>query len=161
MKVKDVDTESGDGVPAVDVDTDDMDENDDKNDDDDDSSDGSMDDEETETVDVDSVDDKDADDTKSSGKADAFGHSGKVAPSKGAGNTNIVGAVVAVFGIFAFVAIASGIWCYCKSKEKAFVSLNVIDLEEHDEDVNDEQTVMMTVVNEGHSITVCDDEDIL
>merc|ERR1712048_403455 len=47
----------------------------------------------------------------------------------------VLGIVFAVFGVLLFVGIASGVWCYCKSKEKAFVSVNVIDVEDHDEDV--------------------------
>merc|ERR1712203_1284153 len=76
-------------------------------------------------------------------------------------NAGAFGIVFAVFGVLLFVGIASGVWCYCKSKEKAFVSVNVIDVEDHDEDVCDEQLVMMTKV-EGtrqHNITVCEDEE--
>merc|ERR1711971_664581 len=94
--------------------------------------------------------------------ASGFSHGGL----RQSGHTsNIAGAVLGVCGVLAFLAIASGAWCYCKSKERAFVSLNVIDLEEHDHDEHgheDEHTVMMTVVNEGNAITACsEDEDIL
>merc|ERR1711971_403087 len=95
--------------------------------------------------------------------ASGFSHGGL----RQSGHTsNIAGAVLGVCGVLAFLAIASGAWCYCKSKERAFVSLNVIDLEEHDHDNEqghvDEHTVMMTVVNEGNAITACsEDEDIL
>merc|ERR1719216_260991 len=91
--------------------------------------------------------------------ASCFSHGGL---TQSGSTSNVAGAVLGVCGVLAFLAIASGAWCYCKSKERAFVSLNVIDLEEHDHDNVDEHTVMMTVVNEGNAITACsEDEDIL
>merc|ERR1712062_945257 len=136
----DVDSESGDGVEDDDSNADGVviDDDDDSNSSDDDSSNASSD---------------------STEAASGFSHGGL----RQSGHTsNIAGAVLGVCGVLAFLAIASGAWCYCKTKERAFVSLNVIDLEEHDHDNVDEHTVMMTVVNEGNAITACsEDEDIL
>merc|ERR1719410_2132189 len=93
---------------------------------------------------------------------DGFGKNGGLSSRNGKGNTNIVGAVLGVLGMFVFVGIVSGVCFYCKSKEKAFVSVNVIDLDDHvhvqDDNVHDERTVMMAEVNEGHAITICEDE---
>merc|ERR1712039_70809 len=105
-------------------------------------------------------DELDADDMRRNRGVDGFGKNG-LSSGKGKGNTNIVGAVLGVLGMFVFAGIVSGVWFYCKSKEKAFVSVNVIDLDDHVHDeanVHDERTVMMAEVNEGHAITICEDE---
>merc|ERR1712154_241834 len=152
--VEDVDTSnddsSGNDMDGIDVDTDD-----------------SGGDDMPQSVNEDD-DETDADDMRTNRGVDGFGQNNGLASGKGKGNTNIVGAVLGVLSLFVFVGIASGVWCYCKSREKAFVSVNVIDV---DEDMqmhvvrggDDEQTVMMAEMNEGrgHAITVCEDEDIL
>merc|ERR1719461_2708121 len=68
-------------------------------------------------------DELDADDMRRNRGVDGFGKNGGLSSRKGKGNTNIVGAVLGVLGMFVFVGIVSGVWFYCKSKEKAFVSV--------------------------------------
>jgi len=108
-------------------------------------------------IDIDSGDDD----------ANTMRHSGGITQRKGSGRTNIGGAVLAICGILIFLAVSSGIWCFYKSKNAAFVSLKAIDVEENEYanaqtvQEEDEQTVMMTVVTDGPQVTACSDEDIL
>lgn len=110
----------------------------------------------------DADDEIDADDMRRQRGMDGFGKS-DLTNESGNGSTNVVGAVLAVLGMFVFAGIAFGVWYHYKSKTKAFVSVNVIDVEEHDHDSayahrGSEHAVMMNV-NEGHAITACNDDD--
>merc|ERR1719461_629331 len=103
-----------DGSASIDVDTDK-----------DDSSDGSEDvgsievesDDEPQAVNE-ADDELDADDMRRNRGVDGFGKNGGLSSRKGKGSTNIVGAVLGVLGMFVFVGIVSGVWFYCKSKER-------------------------------------------
>jgi hypothetical protein len=110
----------------------------------------------------DADDEIDADDMRRDRGMDGFGKS-DLANGSGQGSTNVVGAVLAVLGSLVFVGIAFGVWYHCQKRTKAFVSVNIIDVEEHDHDSEyahrgSEHAVMMNV-NEGHAITACNDED--
>lgn len=161
-KVVNVDTDSGDGIAVVSVDSGSgssdgvasISNSDDSASGDIATTGGSS--SKDEAIDVDSGDDD----------ANTMRHGG-IAAGKGSGRTNIGGAVLAVCGVLLFLAVSSGVWCYYKSKHSAFVSLKVIDVEEHEYGGNDtvqeedEQAVMMTVVTDGPAVTACSDEDIL
>merc|ERR1712008_141170 len=110
----------------------------------------------------DADDELDADDMRRDRGMDGFGKS-DLANGSGKGSTNVVGAVLAVLGSLVFFGIAFGVWYHCQKRTKAFVSVNIIDVEEHDHDSeyshrSSEHAVMMNV-NEGHAITACNDED--
>merc|ERR1719203_169517 len=121
--VEDVDTgsndSSGNDMDGINVDTDD-------------SGDGVEDEDVPQSLNE-ADDETDADDMRTNRGVDGFGKNNGLSSGKGKGNTNIVGAVLGVLALFVFVGIASGVWCYCNAREKAFVSVNVVDVDEHDE----------------------------